>query len=155
PLPDEVLLDPSEIAIIQERVRANNQAIGEICSAAGVPVVDVFALLQEVSTTGRRVAGITLTSDFLSGGIFSYDGVHPSDIGYAVVANEWIRVINQSGGSLPFVNLGEVLGVTAPPVGETSGGALRASASPWVPFELTAEAYAGMLAAFPRLDERP
>jgi lysophospholipase L1-like esterase len=150
PLPDEVVLDPNEIAIIRDRINVNNQAIRDICAAAGVPVVDIFGLLQEISTTGRTIGGITLTNDFLTGGIFSYDGVHPNDVGYAVVANEWIRVINASGGSLPPVNLGEVLGVagsaavTDPGVSASSGRSL--------PFEFTAEAYADLLAAFPRLD---
>jgi lysophospholipase L1-like esterase len=148
PLEDELILDPNEIAIIQDHVTANNQAIRDICAAANVPVLDVNSLLKELATTGRTVGGITLTSAFLSGGVFSYDGVHPNDIGYAVVANEFIRVINANGGSLPPVDLGAVLGVT-------SADAARASArlpSPWVPFEFSAEAYADLLSAFPTLD---
>ena len=37
PLPDEVVLDPSEIAIIQDHVAANNQAIREICGGRQHP----------------------------------------------------------------------------------------------------------------------
>ncbi|HEU0092705.1 MAG TPA: SGNH/GDSL hydrolase family protein, partial [Vicinamibacteria bacterium] len=112
PLPDEVVLDPSEIAIIQDHVAANNQAIREICGAANIPVLDVNGLLRELATTGRHVGGITLNSAFLSGGVFSYDGIHPNDVGYALMANEFIRVINASGGSLTPVDLAAVLGVT-------------------------------------------
>src|SRR5882672_2152864 len=68
PLPDEVVLDPSEIAIIQDHVAANNQAIREICGAANIPVLDVHGLLAELATTGRHVGGITLNSAFLVGG---------------------------------------------------------------------------------------
>ncbi len=142
----------SVIAVIQDHVNADNQAIREICGAANIPVLDVHALLAEIATTGRTVGGITLTSAFLSGGVFSYDGVHPNDIGYALVANEFIRVINASGGSLPLVDLGAVLGVTAASVGTVRSEAVHASSSPWVPFEFSAEAYAGLLAAFPTLD---
>ena len=155
PLPDEVVLDPSEIAIIQDHVTADNQAIRDICGAANIPVLDVNKLLAELATTGRHVGGITLTNSFLVGGAFSYDGVHPNDVGYAVLANEFIRVINASGGTLPPVDLGPVLGVTAGATGEVRAGALRPSSSAWVPFEFSLEAYAALLEAFPRLDEKP
>ena len=131
-LPDEVVLDPAEIAIIRDRVNTNNQAIREICAAANVPVLDVHAVLGEVATTGRHVGGVTLTSAFLSGGVFSYDGVHPNDLGYALLANEWIRVINESGGSLPPVDLGAVMGVSgaAPAARGCARRRLRAGGSP-------------------------
>ena len=152
PLPDEVVLDPSEIAIIQDHVAANNQAIREICGAANIPVLDVNGLLRELATTGRHVGGITLNSAFLVGGVFSYDGIHPNDVGYALMANEFIGVINANGGSLPPVDLGAVLGVT----GAAAGGApaRRPSSSDWVPFEFSMDAYANLLEAFPRLDRR-
>jgi len=155
PLPDEVVLNPSEIAIIQDHVNVNNKSIRDICGAANIPVLDVQALLDQLYTTGIHVGGITLTSSFLSGGAFSYDGVHPNDIGYAVLANEFIRVINASGGSLPPVDLGPVLGVTSGTAGDVRAGALRPSSSEWVPFEFSAEAYLDLLKAFPRVDEKP
>ena len=154
PLPDEVVLDPSEIAIIQDHVAANNQAIREICGAANIPVLDVNGLLRELATTGRHVGGITLNGAFLSGGVFSYDGIHPNDVGYALMANEFIRVINASGGSLPPVDLGAVLGVTGASAGGVSASAQRPSSSEGIPFELSMDAYANLLEAFPRLDRR-
>ena len=36
-----------------------------------------------------------LTADYISGGLFSLDGVHPTNIGYAVVANKMIDVLNE------------------------------------------------------------
>jgi lysophospholipase L1-like esterase len=155
PLPDEVVLNPSEIAIIQDHVNVNNKSIRDICGAANIPVLDVQTILNELYTTGIHVGGITLTSSFLSGGAFSYDGVHPNDIGYAVLANEFINVINANGGALPPVDLGPVLGVTSATAGTVRADALRASSSEWVPFEFSMEAYADLLKAFPRLDEKP
>jgi lysophospholipase L1-like esterase len=154
PLPDEVVLDPSEIAIIQDHVAANNQAIREICGAANIPVLDVNGLLRELATTGRHVGGITLNSAFLVGGVFSYDGIHPNDVGYALMANEFIGVINANGGSLPPVDLGAVLGVTGAAAGGVRASARRPSASDWVPFEFSMDAYANLLEAFPRLDRQ-
>ena len=146
PLPDEVLLDPAEVAIVRARVNENNQAIQEICQAASVPVLDVNALLREISTTGRSVGGVVLTSAFLSGGVFSYDGVHPNDLGYAVVANEWIRVINENGGTLPEIDLGPILGTSL----ARRGSLARPVGRP----ELSEEAYRDLLAMFPPLDRR-
>jgi len=152
PLPDEVVLDPSEIAIIQAHVAANNQAIREICGAANIPVLDVNGVLRELATTGRHIGGITLNGAFLVGGVFSYDGIHPNDVGYALVANEFIRVINASGGSLPPVDLGGVLGVTGASAGGVSASAQRPSSREGVRFEFSMDAYANLLEAFPRLD---
>jgi lysophospholipase L1-like esterase len=155
PLPDEVVLDPSEIAIIQDHVSADNQAIREICGAANIPVLDVNVILGELATTGLKIGGVTLTSEFLRGGVFSYDGVHPNDIGYAVLANEFIRVINASGGTLPLVDLGAVMGVSGAAASSIRADAVHASSSEWVPFEFSMEAYADLLKAFPRVDEKP
>jgi lysophospholipase L1-like esterase len=143
PLPADVILDQSEIAVIRDRVSTFNQIIASTCSAASIPVVDVFALSQEFATTGRNVGGIRLTSAFLSGGVFSYDGVHLTEIGYALVANEWIKVMNERGGSLPLIDLLPYLGVK---VQSRSTVAL-------VP-ELSREALENLLEIFPRLDGR-
>ncbi|NNF06364.1 MAG: hypothetical protein HKN21_06360, partial [Candidatus Eisenbacteria bacterium] len=43
---------------------------------------------------------------------FSTDGLHPSDVGQALVANEFIKVINDSfGASIPLVDLAEIVGI--------------------------------------------
>jgi lysophospholipase L1-like esterase len=144
PLPDEVVIDPTERATIVDRVNVNNQAIRDICAAANVPVLDVNALMRELATQGRVVGGVTYTSSFLTGGIFSYDGVHPNEMGYAIVANEWIRLLNANGGSLPEVDLLPFTGISAP--------VSRSSVVPHTAWEFTAEAYATLLAAFPPLD---
>jgi hypothetical protein len=49
-----------------------------------------------------------LTNAFL-GGLFSLDGVHPTNTGYAVIANKFITTLNQTRGtSIPLVNINEV-----------------------------------------------
>jgi lysophospholipase L1-like esterase len=151
PLPDEVVIDPTEKATIVDRVNVNNQAIRDICQAANVPVVDMNALLGDLATRGRVVGGVTYTSAFLSGGIFSYDGVHPTEMGYAITANEWIRVMNANGAALPEVDLLPYTGISVPgttrSLAETSAVTLAPTA-----WEFSPEAYATLLAAFPTLD---
>ena len=147
PLPDQVLLDPSEQSIIREHVTTNNQSIRDICSAAAIPVVDVNTLLQDVATQGRTVGGLHFTSAFLTGGIFSYDGVHPTELGYAIVANEWIDAINASGGAVPLVNL-------EPFVFGTQARGVRAASSRYTPFEFTQNAWDALLTVFPPVGGR-
>lgn len=144
PLPDEVVLDPTERATIVDRVNVNNQAIRDICQTASIPVLDINALLREFAQQGRVVGGVTYNSSFLTGGIFSYDGVHPTELGYAIVANEWIRLMNANGGSLPEVDLLPFTGISAP--------VSRSSVVPHTAWEFTPEAYASLLLAFPPLD---
>jgi len=134
------------VAIIQDHVSVNNAAISQICSAAGVRLFDINALLRRAATPGAGivVGGVELNANFLSGGIFSYDGVHPSDLGYALVANEWIAAINAAGGSLLPVDLSPYMGV--------SGAAVRQAQLGRV--EFSAEAAQQLLAVFPRVDGR-
>lgn len=144
PLPDSVILDADEVAVIQDHVAGYNQAILDTAGGAGIAILDINAVLQQLASGGHIVGGVRLTSDFLTGGIFSYDGVHPTDLGYAVVANEWIRVINEHGGRLPSVDLTPLLGL--------GGGAASQSRRPAVEFSQDAADTLGAL--FPRLDRK-
>jgi hypothetical protein len=144
PLPDEVILDPGEVAAIRDRVAANNQAIRDVCQAANIPVLDAHARFEQAATTGWRIAGITFTNAFLTGGLFSNDGVHPTEAGYALIANEFIRLINANGGTVPEVDLAPFLGV----------GARAAAASRTPAIELSEETYEDLLALFPTLNAR-
>jgi lysophospholipase L1-like esterase len=64
-----------------------------------------------VLADGYTLGGVTLRNNFLTGGIISYDGVHPTELGYAILANEFIRVINQAGAELEPVNIGPFTGI--------------------------------------------
>jgi lysophospholipase L1-like esterase len=111
PLPAEVILDLNELSFLRDRVNANNAAIAEICQAASIPVVDVNAIFRNVLLEGYVVGGVTLRNNFLTGGLIGYDGIHPTELGYAVLANEWIRVINAAGAELEPVDVGPYTGI--------------------------------------------
>ena len=73
-------------------------------------MVDVATIFDDVLQHGITLGGITLTTDLLTGGLFSLDGVHASPIGYAVVANAFIDAINATyGGSIPGVAMADFL----------------------------------------------
>jgi lysophospholipase L1-like esterase len=98
PLPDAVVITPTELAAIQTRVTEVQAAIVSIAGPRNVPVVDLNNLLSVVKN-GHVYGGVTITGKFLSGGMFSYDGFHPTDIGYTLIANEWIKTINANYGT--------------------------------------------------------
>ncbi len=106
PLPGSVVLTAAEAANVRARVNAYNAIIQTVANERGAALVDANATLTQLATTGVNVGGITYTSRFLSGGVFSYDGVHPTRFGYAYIANTFIDAINQKfGTTVPEVNL--------------------------------------------------
>ena len=92
--PDWVL-DATEVQTIRNAVTAYNQIIAQEAAQAGMPVVDINGLFHQVEQHPPVIGNVTLTPRYL-GGLFSLDGVHASDIGYALVANAFIATINSS-----------------------------------------------------------
>jgi lysophospholipase L1-like esterase len=88
------LLYPNEIAGIEEYIAAYNQTIEEDIAGVGGVVVEINEIFDDFTAHGYHIGGITLTSAFLRGGIFSADGVHPSNIGYTIVADAFIQTMN-------------------------------------------------------------
>src|SRR4051812_46622632 len=106
PLSDSSVLSKAEVATINDYVIAYNQIIAKAASDKGAALVDANALLKNLATNGIVIGGIDYTSAFLTGGVFGYDGVHPTAFGYAYVASQFIDAINrQFGGSIPEVDL--------------------------------------------------
>jgi len=122
PFPDAFVLDPDEIDIATIAVDAFNGIISSEAGSRNIAVVDFNTFLKELLTTPIPVNGIGIfSSSFIAGGTFSYDGVHPSSRGYGIVANEWIKVINQKfGANVPQVDLNSLPGI---PIGKISAGA--------------------------------
>ncbi len=117
PLPTSVVLDKDEVAIAQQAVADFNNAIASLASARGIAVVDVNSFFNDLKANGLPIAGLEFTADFLTGGLFSLDGVHPSDLGYAIIANEFIKTINEKfNATIPFVNIVEVMNELSPTV---------------------------------------
>src|SRR5262249_23227852 len=99
PLSNGVVLDASEVATITARVAAYNAAIASEANAAGAALGDANAILADIAHPGVSYGGIRFDSSFLTGGIFSYDGVHPTRFGYALVALKFIEAINAKFGT--------------------------------------------------------
>ncbi|MCL6268191.1 SGNH/GDSL hydrolase family protein [Flagellimonas myxillae] len=106
PMEDQWVLTPQEQEAVATARDAYNQTIEALAAQFNLPMVDIDALLEQVSDTGFPLAdGSSVTSTFATGGGFSLDGVHPTPRGYALIANSFIKVINDTYGSnLPDVN---------------------------------------------------
>ncbi len=117
-LPPQYVLDASEIEVAKQAVADFNAIISAICTAKDIPVVDVNTFLNDIAEHGYEYNGFTFTSSLVTGGLFSYDGVHPATAGYAIIANKWIETINDRfNASIPYVDVIQYMNdIPAPPV---------------------------------------
>lgn len=121
PLPDGVVLTSSEIAAISAHVDDLNDIIDAIAAQNNIPVVDMNSIFNDIYINGFHYAGQTYTAEFITGGLFSLDGIHPTSKGYGIVANEFIKVINNSyGADIPLVDINELPGIPLPSLGKGS-----------------------------------
>jgi phospholipase/lecithinase/hemolysin len=108
PLSDTVVLDAAEVVEIRAATSAYNEIIAAEAAAHGAAVVDIHRLTERVRTRGYVVGGERLTTGYL-GGFFSLDGTHPTNTGYAVIANEFIRSLNRHfHAGIPPVNVRQI-----------------------------------------------
>lgn len=99
PLPDGAVLTESEVTSLQGDVAAYNTAIAAEASARGAALVDFHGSLATIRAEGVTYNHVHYTTAYVTGGLFSLDGVHPSDLGYAVIANLMIDAVNAKFGS--------------------------------------------------------
>lgn len=115
PIEDKYVLDEKEAATATDYVVSFNNSIKASAAEKGLAVFDAFTFLNEVKAHGLQVNGLKLTVDFFTGGIFSLDGVHLTPRGYAVIANEFIKAINDKyQSSVPLVNVADYRAVKLP-----------------------------------------
>ncbi len=108
PLGTQFVLDATEIGTAQSATAGFNTALANKVNAINasskrVALYDAFTFFNNVAANGVFIGDSRskqlLTNAYLSGGLFSMDGVHPSPAGYAVLANEIIGTINREFGS--------------------------------------------------------
>lgn len=116
PLANQYILTKAEVAKVLTATTAYNAAIKSIAASKGLAFVDANAKMIELSSnSGLQYDGVKYTATFVTGGTFSLDGVHLTGRGYALIANEFIKVINAKYNStLPMVNANNYSGVTFP-----------------------------------------
>jgi lysophospholipase L1-like esterase len=117
-------ITPEFAAKVQSLNDAINQGIDDAASASHVPIVDIQAIFHGLVSGSpsnpffKLAASIQpgycctlgyiheVASSTVPGGILSFDGIHPSNTGYALIAYEVIDTINKAyGTSIPQVDL--------------------------------------------------
>lgn len=108
PLADKWVVSKKEVDEIKVATDSYNATIKSAATAKGLAFVDAAAIMDQLcSSTGLVSNGYTMKEDFVTGGGFSLDGVHPSPRGYALIANKFIEAINKEYNStLKTVNIG-------------------------------------------------
>jgi lysophospholipase L1-like esterase len=101
----DVLIDTEVAAVNTARLAYNATIKAEADADPDLLLFDAAAKLTELNTTGILYGSGGISSAFIQGGGFSLDGVHPTARGYAVIANEIMKVIeNAFGANLPPVD---------------------------------------------------
>ena len=95
PLPDDVTLSPDEISKLNNMVTDYNKVISDAATKYNAVLIDINSIFTDVKKNGYKIGGITFTTSYLTGGVFSYDGIHLTSLGYAIVANKIIEKINE------------------------------------------------------------
>ena len=122
PLSTRLTLSYAEAQAIQARIAEYNTTIRTVAAANGIPVVDANAILIEIKREGIAVGGVDLNANFITGGIFSLDGVHPTTLGHGIIANAFIEKINEAYGSnIAEVNLEELFAAEGSGLGKVVG----------------------------------
>ena len=112
PIQGKYTLTINEVANIKNIIDSYNASIDAAAAEHGIPVLDLNAIFSEVKAVSGSAgagypigSGIRVKADFISGGLFSLDGVHPSALGYAWIADLYIEAINAHYHSnIPPVN---------------------------------------------------
>jgi hypothetical protein len=99
PLSDKYALVPSEVLEIKTATDLYNVTIKSLADDKGLAFVDANAALNQVANGGVIFDNFHMTNDFVKGGAFGLDGVHPSARGQAYIANKFIEAINAKYGS--------------------------------------------------------
>ena len=110
PWPDALILDTDEISVAVTTTNSYNGVIASIANSNGFGLVDINTYFKTF-VGGKVINGITFSTMFVEGNLFSLDGVHPTSQGQGIIANEFIKVINNSfGAKLPLIDVSTIPG---------------------------------------------
>ncbi len=98
PLKNNEVLDKAEVATAQAATANFNNALSAAAQARGLALVNMNTFFNTVKMKDNMpqltINNIAYSPAFISGNIFSLDGIHLTPRGNAIVANEIIRNIN-------------------------------------------------------------
>jgi lysophospholipase L1-like esterase len=115
PWPNALILDVDEIQVASTAINNYNNIIANFATSVKFGLVDINKLFRDIRqndfTGGTVFNGRVFTTTFVTGGLFSLDGVHPSSQGQGIIANEFIKVINSKfNANFPLVDVAAIPG---------------------------------------------
>ena len=114
-LPNGAVLDALEVTATINRTNELNAIILANAQRKDLAFWDANGFFTRISRSGLAINGVATSTAFITGGLFSLDGVHPTPRGYAVATNEMIGVINAKyGASVPGLDATRYRGVKFP-----------------------------------------
>ncbi len=114
PIPEQFYLSSDQVTAIGTAIGQYNEIISNYALEYGLALVDVNQLMQEIET-GIYYDGLRFTTEFVTGGIFSLDGLHLTKRGQALVANAFIEAINHTyNSSVPLLPVSQFEGIVFP-----------------------------------------
>lgn len=115
PFRDEHVLTEAEIAELKVAVDGYNASIKALTTEFNIGLVNAYGYFNKLAANGISFDGVDFSTTFVSGGVFSLDGVHPTPRGNALIANEFIDAINKKyDANVPHVNAVAYDGVKFP-----------------------------------------
>lgn len=125
PLTDADIITPAEQATFATTITAYNNVIRTAAARLDIPVADVKGLFERLGSakvaTPLPLGPFFVNNSFIRGGLFSLDGVHLTDIGYALMANEFIKAINSGYKTkIPLANISQFLANNDPALQSTN-----------------------------------
>ena len=114
PIPDRYVLTLDEIATIQAYRADMNSSITQFADFREFAIADLTEVYEKLNT-GMVYNGVSMSTEFVSGGAFSLDGLNLNPIGNALLANEYIKAINdQYNARIPLAPVTNYPGVYFP-----------------------------------------
>src|SRR5262249_36867756 len=106
--PVPCVMTANDILQTKLTVLAYNAIIAFSAFRHNVTVVDIYSLVNRVAFFGIQINGRNVNLDFMDGFV-SLDRMHPSNTGYGVIANTFIKTMNaQLGTNIPLANVDQI-----------------------------------------------
>jgi hypothetical protein len=115
PVADKYILTSDEIELINEAVASYNLTILNLANQYNLAHVDIYSELNYYNMHTVYIDGIPFNTDFITGNIFSLDGIHLCPRGNALVADNFIEAINKKfNARIPQVIISAYPGIEFP-----------------------------------------
>lgn len=114
PISAQYVLTEQELGLLRYQVTSFNSMIRQLADEKGLVVVDIHGLYHRLKQ-GIGVNGLRFNATFVHGVFFSLDGLYPSPRGAALIANEFIQVMNaEYRATIPLISVVAQPGIRFP-----------------------------------------